>query len=111
MIVVDELPPGTVKDTEEKIRQANPPANPTPMPVPMPVPTCTVPRLAGLTQASAAAALKKAHCKLGKVTKPKTKRAQRLPSLAVKSSSPAAGSTASGPVNLTLGPKPKKHHH
>lgn len=91
---------------EEKIRQASPPANTEPTPVPF----CVVPKLAGLTQAAAVAALNKAHCKLGKVTKPKAKKGQRLPSLVVKSSNPAAGARTSAAVNLTLGPKPKKHH-
>ncbi len=77
-------------------------------------PRCTVPRLVGKTLRQAKAALTKAGCKLGKVTKPKAKRGRALPALIVKSSAPHAGAEpASGKVNLTLGPKPKpkKHHH
>lgn len=108
-IVVDELPPGTFAEAIKKIEQASPPASPTPIPTP----ACTVPKLVGLTQAKATAALSQAHCKLGKVSKPKAKKGSRLPALAVKSSTPGAGAQpASGIVAVTLGPKPspKKHH-
>lgn len=76
------------------------------------IPSCRVPKLAGLTLGKARAALAGAGCKVGKVGKPKAKKGQRAPALVVKSSSPAAGSLAPGDVvGLTLGPKPKKHHH
>ena len=53
-----------------------------------------------------------AGCQVGKVTKPKARRGQKLPALVVKSSSPAAGRSAAGAVvDLTLGPKPKRHRH
>jgi thermitase len=71
---------------------------------------CKVPKLAGLSLAKAKSALVAAGCALGKVTQPKARKGRPLGALIVKSSSPAAGATASGPVNLTLGPKPKKHH-
>lgn len=78
-------------------------------------PPCIVPRkLAGKTLGQATTALAAAHCSVGKVKKPKAKKGHRLGALVVKSSSPAAGSTASsGTVDLTLGPKPKpkRHHH
>ncbi len=77
-------------------------------------PTCKVPKLVGKTQGQATAALKAAHCTLGKVTKPRTRKGQRPPTLVVKSSSPGVGAQpASGKVDLTLGPKPKpkKRHH
>lgn len=107
-IVVDELPPGTVEETIKKIEQASPPANVTPPPK-----TCKVPVLAGKTLGQAKTALAGAACTLGTVTKPKAKKGHRLPALVVKSSSPSAGATTGGKVNLTLGPKPKpkKHHH
>ncbi len=82
--------------------------------LPPPPPSCKVPKLAGKTLGRAKVALSAAHCKLGKVTKPKAKRGRKLPALVVKTSAPRAGAKpASGKVNLTLGPKPKpkKHHH
>jgi subtilisin family serine protease len=105
-IIVDELPPGTVRETEEAIRKASPPSL-----IQLPTLTCTVPKLSGQTLGQAKKALAKAGCKLGKVTKPK---GRKLPPLVVKSSAPAAGAKpASGKVDLTLGPKPKpkKHRH
>ena len=82
-----------------------------PVPTPTPAPACIVPKLAGKTLAQAKAALKTAACKLGTVTKPRARKGKRLPPLAVKSSTPAAGARpAAGKVNLTLGPKPRKAH-
>jgi hypothetical protein len=80
-------------------------SNPTSLPS-----TCKVPKLAGLSLAKAKSALAGAHCRLGKVTQPKARKGHKLVALVVKSSSPAAGAAASGPVGLSLGPKPKKHH-
>lgn len=79
-------------------------------PVVAPVVKCVVPKLAGKTLTQATRALKAAHCKLGKVTKPKKKKGKPLPPLVVKSSTPKAGSIhANGAkVNLTLKPKPRK---
>ena len=108
-IVVDELPPGTVLETEEAIRKASPPAS-----IPLPTLVCRVPKLTGKTLGQATSALRGAGCALGKVTKPKARKGRELPSLVVKSSTPAAGAKpASGKVDLTLGPKPKprKHRH
>jgi subtilisin family serine protease len=69
---------------------------------------CTVPRLAGLSLAGAKAALGRAHCALGRVTKPRARRGRRLPKLVVKSSKPGTGATgAEGmKVALTLKAKP-----
>jgi subtilisin family serine protease len=72
--------------------------------------SCKVPKLAGLSLARAKSALIGAGCAPGNVTPPKARKGHKLGVLVVKSSSPAAGATASGPVSLTLGPKPKKHH-
>lgn len=108
--IVEELPPGTVEKAEAAIRAANPPAV-----VAQPSKAaCKVPTLVGMSLGQAKAKLSAAHCTLGTVTKPKAKKGHRLPSLVVKSSSPAAGSaSSSGKVDITLGPKPKpkKHHH
>jgi len=105
-----EEPTGEFKEAERKIEQANPPA-----PIqPLATPVCQVPKLAGETLGQASAALKAAHCTLGKVKKPKAKKGHKLGPLAVKSTNPAPGSlSSSGKVDLTLGPKPKpkKHHH
>jgi hypothetical protein len=79
------------------------------LPPPIP-PTCKVPKLGGLSLAKAKSALAGVRCALGKVTQPKARKGHKLGALVVKSSSPAAGATVSGPVSLTLGPKPKKHH-
>lgn len=108
--IVDELPPGTVEQTEAAIRAANPPATV----AQPPKPTCRVPSLAGKSLGQAKAKLTVAHCTLGTLTKPKAKRGHRLPPLVVKSTNPAPGSlSSSGKVDITLGPKPKpkKHHH
>lgn len=72
---------------------------------------CLVPKLVGKTQGQAAAALGAAGCRLGKVTKPRAKKGRRLGTLVVKSSTPSAGTTATGAVSLTLGPKPKPPRH
>jgi subtilisin family serine protease len=75
---------------------------------PPPSTACTVPRVAGKTLAQAKAALVRALCKTGKVTKPKPQPGKKLGALVVKSSSPAAGAVAAGGVvALKLGPKPK----
>lgn len=82
-------------------------------PVPSPRADCTVPKLAGKSLAQAKTALKSAGCTLGKVTKAKAKakKGHKLPALVVKSSTPRAGTVATGTVALTLGPKPKQHRH
>jgi len=71
---------------------------------------CKVPKLKGLTLTKAKRALSRAHCKLGKVLKPRAREHHRLPPLVVRSSSPKAGAihTAGVKVKLTLGPKPKR---
>jgi hypothetical protein len=54
-------------------------------------PRCIVPRLKRKTLAQARRALGKAHCRLGKVTKPKTRRGRKPPDLVVGSTKPGAG--------------------
>ena len=71
-------------------------------------PGCIVPNLAGKKLARAKAALAAAGCKLGTVSKPKPRKGKGRRTLVVKSSNPAAGARASGNVDLTLGPKPRK---
>jgi hypothetical protein len=83
-----------------------------PQPPPQPpsrVVRCTVPRLKGLTLTGARRALSRAHCKLGRVAKPRARRGRRLPPLAVRSSTPGKGAVrAEGArVKVTLGPKPR----
>jgi hypothetical protein len=75
-----------------------------------PPPDCVVPKLVGKSLAAAKAALRAAHCALGKVTKPRARKGKRLGALVVKSSQPAAGRVLAenSKVNLRLGPKPKK---
>jgi beta-lactam-binding protein with PASTA domain len=70
---------------------------------------CVVPKLKRKSLAQATKALKRAHCKLGTVTKPKRKKGRKLPPLVVSSSSPKAGKVlaARAKVKLTLVKKPK----
>lgn len=76
----------------------------------VPPPACIVPKLVGKKPAKAKAALTAANCKLGTVRKPARPMGKKRRALVVKSSNPAAGaSPASGTVNLTLGPKPRRH--
>jgi subtilisin family serine protease len=87
-----------------------PPQPPGPLAQAAVVARCKVPKLAKLSLGKATKALTKAHCKLGKVTKPKRRKGRRkLPALVVKSSRPKAGTelTAGAKVAVTLGPKPK----
>jgi beta-lactam-binding protein with PASTA domain len=74
-----------------------------------------VPKLSGLSLAGAKRKLKAAHCKLGKVTKPRLKKSQKHRPLIVSRQSQKAGKQlAEGTaVSLTLGPKKAKrrHHH
>jgi subtilisin family serine protease len=90
------------------VRAIIPLENTSPPPTPK---TCKVPALAGKTLAQAKSALAAAGCTLGTVAKPKPKKGRKPPKLVVKSSTPGAGSSTSGAVNLKLGPKPKKRHH
>jgi sugar lactone lactonase YvrE len=81
-------------------------ANPPPPPPPPPPVECVVPKLKGLSLGKAKSALTKAHCKTGKVTRPKKKKGP----LVVKSSKPGEGAKrpADTKVDIKLGPKPKK---
>ncbi|HEX5145892.1 MAG TPA: S8 family serine peptidase, partial [Conexibacter sp.] len=76
---------------------------------------CVVPKLARKTLAEAKVALGRAHCALGRVTKPRRPRHGRPPALVVKSSRPGAGAhgAAGEKVALTLKvkPKPKRRVH
>lgn len=79
-----------------------------------PAPKCTVPKLKGKTLAKARAALAAAHCRLGKVTKPKKRKGKKLPKLVVKSSKPVAGTVLAAEarvaVKLAAKHKPKRKH-
>lgn len=71
-----------------------------PTPVVVPAKKCVVPSLKGKTLAAAKKALKKANCKLGKVTKPKkVKKGARLV---------VSKQSGKGPVNVTLKVKKTK---
>jgi beta-lactam-binding protein with PASTA domain len=71
-----------------------------------------VPKLKGKSLSKAKALLTKAHCKLGKVHRPKKRKHHKLGKLVVKSSKPGAGSkrAAGTKVSVTLVKAPKKHH-
>ncbi|HKZ13399.1 MAG TPA: S8 family serine peptidase [Solirubrobacterales bacterium] len=107
-IEVGTLPPGAVKETEEALIKASPPAT---IPPPVIPPLCTVPKLAGKTLGQAKAALSAAGCRLGKVISPRVRHGAKPPKLVVKSSTPAAGSHTRSSVSVTLAPKPKPKHH
>ena len=78
---------------------------------PPPVTHCVVPKLKGDSLATARRLLGAAHCLLGKVTKPKAKKNQRLRKLIVSGSTPGAGAKlASGSrigLKLAQAPKPE----
>lgn len=94
----------------------NPQPQPQPQPPqPAPPPQCAVPKLKGLSLRAARRKLSRAHCKLGKVKKPKLRKsATKKPTLVVARQSPGAGKKlANGSkVNVTLAvKKPKRHKH
>ncbi len=94
------------------LRESPPGVVPAAIVPPPAIPSCKVPKLAGKALGQAKAALGGAGCRVGKVTKPRARPGRRAPALVVKSSSPGAGATAANAVvNLTLGPKPKRHRH
>ena len=74
-----------------------------------PLPRCVVPKLKGKTLSQAKNALSKAHCRLGKVHRPKPRKHHKPPKLVVTKSSPGARSSRPNgtKVGLTLGPAPK----
>jgi hypothetical protein len=84
----------------------NPTGNPPPPP---PLPACVVPKLAGKKLGRAKAALRKANCGIGIVSKPKHEKGKRRGAIVVKSSTPSVGATlaAGSRVNLKLG---HQHH-
>jgi hypothetical protein len=81
-----------------------PDPDPGPNPGPPAASTCKVPKLIGLRLGRAKKKLAKAHCKLGKVKRPK----HRPKVLVVVKQSPKGGAKTKKPVALKLG-KPKKH--
>jgi PASTA domain-containing protein len=72
--------------------------------------SCIVPNLAGKRLGRARAALREAHCSVGKVFKPKHRKGRRRGALVVKRSAPPAGTNlaAGSAVNLKLGHKHRK---
>jgi len=85
--------------------------SPPPAPPPPPKPSCVVPKLKGKTLAGARAALRRAHCVLGKITEPKRKRGRKQPRLVVGSTKPGAATKLSSgaKIAVTLLPKPAAH--
>jgi subtilisin family serine protease len=78
-------------------------------PAPRVVVKCRVPRLKGKTLRRAKRALRRAHCSLGRVTRPR-RRSGRRPPLVVAFSRPRAGAVraAGAKVRLTLKVKPRR---
>jgi hypothetical protein len=89
----------------------SPPAPPTGNgpPSPPPPPVCVVPNLVGKKLGRARAALLKAHCGIGKVSRPKHEKGKGRGALVVRSSAPSAGTNLPGgtKVKLSLG---HQHH-
>lgn len=83
--------------------------DPTPATASWTVLQCKVPKLRGATLRAAKRALAKAHCKLGKVRRPRVRRSGSSPALVVLGSRPSRGAVraADAKVRLTLGPKPR----
>jgi hypothetical protein len=95
-----------------------PPSTPAPQPntgspPPPPPPTCVVPNLTGKKLGRAKAALRRANCGIGKVSKPKHAKGKKRGALVVKSSSPSAETilAAGTSVNLQLGHQHHKPRH
>lgn len=104
--------PGGIWMQQEGV--VTPPSPPTPPsgngpPSPPPPPSCVVPNLVGKKLGRARADLLKAHCGIGKVSRPKHEKGKRRGALVVKSSAPSAGTNLPGgtKVNLKLG---HQHH-
>lgn len=77
-----------------------------------PAPGCIVPKLVGKKLKAAKKRIRAAGCEVGTAQKPSQPKGKGHRQLVVKSSSPAAGTrSASGIVDLTLWPKPRKAHH
>ncbi len=87
-----------------------PPAPPAPPIARIAALRCVVPRLAGLSLARARAALARARCRLGRVTRPRARRGRRLPPLVARSSRPGAGAVLAegASVAVTLKAKPPR---
>jgi subtilisin family serine protease len=98
---LEALAPASVAPPPPPVVVAQPPA--------ATVVKCKVPRLKGKSLRRAKRALRRAHCRLGTVTKPRRPRGGRLPPLVVRSSTPRAGAVraAGARVRLTLRPKPR----
>jgi Divergent InlB B-repeat domain/PASTA domain len=71
---------------------------------------CVVPKLRGKSLEQAKKTLKRAHCKLGKVRRPKAKKGHK-PRLVIRSSKPGAGTKlgAGAKVAVKLGAPARKH--
>jgi hypothetical protein len=105
-------PGGIWLEQEGSVPAPSPPVSQPPStnsPPPPPPLTCIVPELAGKKLGRAKAALRKANCGVGKVSKPKHQKGKRRGALVVKSSAPSVGTTlaADSKVNLNLG---HQHH-
>lgn len=87
--------------------------DPTPATATWTVLQCKVPKLRGKTLRRAKKALRRAHCKLGKVRKPRAGRGGRPPTLVVRSSKPRRGAVRSvgAKVRVTLGAPPRHRRH
>jgi hypothetical protein len=86
-----------------------------PPPPPPPPKVCKVPKLKGKTLSQARTLLTRAGCTLGKVSKPKARKHQRLRKLVVSRTAPGAGAVrrlgTKVAVTLVQVPKPKPKHH
>jgi hypothetical protein len=72
--------------------------------------SCLVPKLKGKTLAQARTLLRKAHCKLGKVTKPKLKKHHKQPPLVVSSTKPGARTKLANGAKVAVTLAAKRAH-
>lgn len=107
-----EGPGGIWLDQKGVVTPPLPPAPPSGnnSPPPPAALTCVVPNLVGKKLGPAKAALRRANCGIGKVSKPKQEKGKRRGALVVKSSTPPGGAslTAGTAVNLRLGHQHRK---
>lgn len=89
-------PDGTIRSSDETFQT---PAAPKPQPKPK---NCRVPNLKGLTLSTTKRALKREHCRLGKVRYRHTGRASRRPVVVKQSPRPFVVRAAGTKVNVTL---------
>lgn len=100
-------PVGVEEPPTEAEEDAGAPAEALPAagPLPSSIQPCVVPKLTGMRLGQAAAALRQAGCRLGRVSRPRSRKGRKPVPLVVRSSTPAAGARSGGKVGIRLGPR------